>query len=156
MADRPSHCTSFPISDPVIHEEGDRYFWNGLYGMNSMDISGLVKMGRSWAYAADLSVNGQGFQNTGYDRSRRCYRLDNETGKPSSVTFTLSGSQDSPVMNPAFHIKNWNAEGARVLVNGKAFASCEIGINHELEGTDLVVFLWLDTRADVTISIIPE
>jgi hypothetical protein len=87
----------------------------------------------------------------GYDRSRRCYRLENETGKPSPVEFTVLGSTKSPVMNPAFHIKNWNAEGARVLKNGKAFKPCEIGINHRLEGTDLIVFLWLETEADVKI-----
>lgn len=156
MADRPSHCTSFPISDPVIHEEGDRYFWSGLYGMNSMDLATLVQLGRSWAYTADLSIHGPGFTCNGYDRSRRCYRLNNETGKPMPVEFTVLGSKASPVMNPVFHIKNWQAEGAMILKDGKAFKACEIGINHQLEGTDLVVFLWLETDAPVKISIVPE
>jgi hypothetical protein len=156
MADRPSHCTSFPISDPVIHEEGDRYYWSGLYGMNSMDLSALVQLGRSWAYTAKLSLNGQGFTFNGYNRSRRCYRLENETARPNSVEFTLLGSKESPVMNPAFHIKNWQAEGARVLMNGRAFKPSEIGIHHRLEGTDLIVFLWLEADAKVKISIVPE
>lgn len=156
MADRPSHCTSFPISDPVIHEERDRYFWNGLYGMNNMDIPRLVKMGRSWAYAADLSLDGQGFAFNGYDRSRRCYRLKNETPKAKPVTFTLSGSKSSPVINPAFHIQNWQAEDAKVLIDGKAFKAGEIGVTHQLEGTDLVVFLWLETESPVKITVAPE
>ncbi len=156
MADRPSHCTSFPISDPVIHEDGDRYFWNGLYGMNSMDLAELVRLGRSWAYAADLSINGRGFTESGYDRSRRCYRLENGTGKPNPVEFTLQGSGKSPVINPAFHIRNWQAEGARVLKGGKPFKPCRVGINHELEGTDLILFLWLESDAPVTIRIVPE
>ena len=156
MADRPSHCTSFPISDPVIHEEGDRYFWSGLYGMNSMDLPTLIQLGRSWAYAVDLSMNGQGMTSNGYDRSRRCYRLENKTEKSNPVEFTVLGSKKSLVMNSAFHIKNWHAEGAKVLVNGKEFKQCEIGINHRLEGTDLVVFLWLEKNSNVKISIIPK
>jgi len=66
------------------------------------------------------------------------------------------GGKKSPVMNPAFHIKNWHAEGAKVLVNGKEFKQCEIGINHRLEGTGLVVFLWLEKNSNVKISIIPK
>jgi len=41
-------------------------------------------------------------------------------------------------------------------VNGKTFKPCEIGIKRRLEGTDLVVFLWLETDSNVKISVIPE
>jgi len=68
----------------------------------------------------------------------------------------LSGSNESPVYNPAFFVKNWNAEIASVLVNGKPAKDARIGINQELEGTDLVVFLFLEKDKPVTITIIPE
>jgi hypothetical protein len=156
MPDRPSHCTSFPISDPVIHEEGERSYWCGLYGMNNRDIDQLVKLGRSWAYAPELSISGSRMISHGFDRSRRCYRLQNRSQKPVSAEFTLKGSKRSPVINPAFYIRNWNSEYAAVQVNGKAYQDCEIGFHQTLEGTDLVVFMWMESDAGVRVRILPE
>lgn len=156
MADRPSHCSGFPISDPVIHEEGDRCYWNGLYGMKDLDIQGIVRLGRAWIYAPLLVPARPEFETKGFDKSRRCYELLNTGDKPRSMEFTLEGSGDNPILNPAFHIKNWNAEGARVIVDGREMEDYEIGINHSLEGTDLAVFLWLEAGSPAVIRIIPE
>jgi len=156
MSDRPSHCTSFPISDPVIHEDGDRYYWCALYGMNAMNMDQLVKLGRSWAYAPEISVAGSDAVSHGYDRSRRCYQLENRSAGPVPLDITLSGSKDSPLIHPAFYVKNWNAEKAVVSVNGKKWENCETGILHKLEGTDLVLFLWLKSDSPVRIQIIPQ
>lgn len=153
MADRPSHATSFPISDPVLHEEGDRFYWCALYGMNSMDMDGLVKLGRSWAYAPELSIEDAAVKYDGYDRSRRCYQLESTASKPQAISFTLSGSEDSPIINPAFSVRNWNADSARVLVDGKEFKDCEVGVHHKLEGDDLTVFLWLSSRTEIRVEI---
>ncbi|MCK7540092.1 MAG: hypothetical protein MZV63_58895 [Marinilabiliales bacterium] len=57
-SDKPSHCSSFPISDPVIHEKDDREYWAGLYGMTDWTVPQVVAFGRSWAYAPELVVNG--------------------------------------------------------------------------------------------------
>ena len=156
MADRPSHCSGFPISDPVIHEDGDRFYWCGLYGMKDMDINRIVRFGRSWAYAPELIPASPETESKGFDRSRRCYQLQNKGAKPANVEFTLQGSGDNPVVNPAFYIKNWNAEGARVTVDGREIRNCEIGLTHKLEGTDLVVFLWLEASTPTSIRIIQE
>ncbi|MCD6392425.1 MAG: LamG domain-containing protein [Planctomycetes bacterium] len=152
--DRPSHTSSSPCSNPVIHENGNRLFWNGLYGMNSMNMTELVSFGRSWAYPAELST-GSGFVSKGYDRSQRCYQIENLSGKPSQIKINLKGSKDSPVANPAFYIKNWNANGARILVNGKVYANYRAGINRELEGNDLVVFVTINEVVPVNITISP-
>jgi hypothetical protein len=156
MSDRPSHATSFPISDPVIHESGDRYFWNGLYGMNDMDLSELTAFGRSWAYAPEVEVRGTGFVSSGYDRSERCYQFKNSKGKTGPLEFTLKGSSDRPVNNPAFYIRNWNADAATILVDGKELKDCRTGIHQELDGTDLVVFLRMKHDSNITVSIKPE
>ena len=156
MADRPSHCSGFPISDPVINEDGDRYYWCGLYGMNSMDIDQLIQLGRSWAYAPGLSDINSKFVSHGFDRSRKCYQLQNRTEKSNPIEFTLNGSKDSPVMNPAFYIKNWNAEGAKIFVNGNEFKKCEVGVNQRLDGTDLAVFIWIENESRMSVTIHPE
>ncbi len=155
MSDRPSHADSFPISDPVIHQDGNRKYWNGLYGMNDMTMEELVRFGRSWSYPADLSVKGQNFVSEGYDRSQRCYQITHEGKSPGSVELTLQGTGDSPVIDPAIRIRNWNADHAEVMVNGKKAKDCRIGINHELEGTDLILFIFTDQKSTVNVTITP-
>ena len=65
----------------------------------------------------------------------------------------LKASKDSPVMNPAFYVKNWNADDASVRVNGKAYSDYKVGINRTLEGTDLVVFVNLSKTVPVDVAL---
>jgi hypothetical protein len=152
--DRPTHIMSSPCSDPIIHEQGNRLSWHALYGMNTMPMTELVTFGRSWAYAPELSA-GPGLMSQGYDRSQRCYQIVNTAGKAQKSEMTLKGSKDSPVFNPAFYIKNWNANSAKVLVNGKASAS-KIGTHRTLDGTDLVVFMTINETVPVTVTVLPD
>lgn len=155
MSDRPSHFDGFPISYPVLNQRGDREFWNGLYGMNDMTMEELVEFGRSWAFAPELKVIGSGFVSNGYDKSERCYHLENADKTANSLEFRLEASDQSPLINPAFFIKNWNSNGATVLVNGAPIEDSRVGINHELHGSDLAVFLFLETKDPAVITIAP-
>ncbi len=153
--DRPTHISSSPISDPVIHENGNRLYWNGLYGMNNMSVKELVAFGRSWSYPAELSVLGGKCKSLGYDMSQRCYQLVNTVQNASKTEILLKGSKDSPIINPAIYIKNWNSEGGKILVNGKEFKNYKVGVNHELDGTDLCLFISINDVAPVSITILP-
>jgi hypothetical protein len=153
--DRPTHFMSSPCSDPVIHEEGNRLYWLGLYGMNGMNMNDLVSFGRSWAYAPELSVAGNGFVSKGYDKTERCYQVENTASKAGTVVFTLQGSKDAPVINPAIRVKNWNSGGAKILLNGKETGNRKIGINHQLDGDDLVIYIPLKEMTSVKITIVP-
>jgi len=154
-ADRPSHCDSFPISNPVLHEENDRIYWNAIYGINGMGMKQLIELGRSWAYAAEMTIKGDNFTSHGFDRSERCYQIENNQKKNHKLELQLAGSKENPIHNPAFVIKNWTSEKAGIRVNGKAAKDARIGFNHELEGDDLVVFLFLEKNEPVSISILP-
>ena len=156
VLDRPSHICSSPLSDPVIHENGNRLHWNALYGMNDMSMADLITLGRSWAYAADMVIKGNDFKSKGHDKSQRCYQIEKLGHKPDKAEIILKGSKDSPVINPAFCIRNWNFTGAKVTVNGKPYSDCRIGINHKLEGDDLVVFIFINKSEPVTIGILPS
>lgn len=151
--DRPSHVSSSPISEPVIHEEGRRSYWNGLYGMNRMGMTELINFGRAWAYPAALSLSGAGFISQGYDKSQRCYQIVKQSPEGDSVAISLQGSQQSPVINPAIRIKNWNADTAKVLVNGKPGGDVRLGFHQGIEGTDLIVFLFLNETVPVQITV---
>ena len=154
-ADRPSHFGGFPISEPVVHEKNGREYWNGLYGINNFDLNEIVKLGRSWAYAPPISIKGKGFVPVGYDMSERCYQLENKNSEAKKIKIEVEASKENPVNNLAFVIKNWNAGKADVLVNGEKLKDTRTGINHELEGDNLVLFLFLDADEPVTITVSP-
>ena len=151
--DRPTHIMSSPCSDPVIHEKSGRLFWNGLYGMNVMSMTELVSFGRSWAYPAELSLSGTAFSSQGYDRSQRCYQLVNNKPGSGPLEISLHGSKESPLVNPAIRIKNWNADTAKVLVNGKPSDEVRLGFNHGLEGTDLTLFVLANIAEPLKITV---
>ncbi len=153
--DRPTHFMSSPCSDPIIHEEGNRRYWLGLYGMNSMNMNELVSFGRSWAFAPALSLSGSGYISKGYDKTQRCYQLEKQNSKTTSIELTLIGSKDSPVINPAIVVKNWISDGAKILVNGKENRSCKVGINHQLDGDQLVLYIPLNLEVPVEITVLP-
>jgi hypothetical protein len=155
MSDRPSHCDSFPISDPVIHQNEDREYWNGLYGMAEMSMTDLVSFGRSWAYAPELTLSGTGFTSKGYDKSQRCYQIEKTSSKATKAEITIKGSKESPVINPAIFVKNWNATGAKILINSKAISDYNLGINHELSGDDLVLYIPIKEVTPVKLTILP-
>ncbi|MFO7616939.1 MAG: LamG domain-containing protein [Bacteroidales bacterium] len=153
--DRPTHFMSSPCSDPVVHEEGNRLYWIGLYGMNRMGMNELITFGRSWAYAPELVPISTGVISKGYDKSQRCYQLVNQSSKASTIEFELPGGKDSPVFNPAILVKNWNADQAKVSVNGKPVKGAKIGINHHLNGSDLVIYLPMKETVPTRIKITP-
>ncbi len=151
--DRPTHISSSPCSDPVIHENENRMYWIGLYGMNGLNMNDLISFGRSWAFAPKLIISGNGTISKGYDKTQRCYQLENNNSKVGTVGLTLKGSKDSPVINPAFILKNWNSNSAKILVSGIETKNCRVGINHQLDGDDLVVYISLNEEVPVIITI---
>ncbi|MGC9057283.1 MAG: hypothetical protein ACP5J6_10580, partial [Candidatus Saccharicenans sp.] len=155
MPGRPSHTIGFPISDPVIHEKDTREYWSGLYGMNDLPFEQIIKFGRSWAYPAEIVLKSNNFKSEGYDRSERCYKINNLSSKPESLTFILKGSKSSPIINPAIYIKNWNGQETRILVNGQEIKESRIGLNNTLAGIDLVVFIPITKESETKIEIIP-
>ena len=70
--------------------------------------------------------------------------------------FNLEGNKESLIINPAIYIKNWNSDGAKMLVDGQELKDSRIGINHELEATDLVVFLTITKNSKINVRIIPQ
>ena len=63
------------------------------------------------------------------------------------------GTADSPIINPAFYVKDWNGELPRVLVDGKESDGTRLGLKHELDGTDLIIYLALSSDNEINIEI---
>lgn len=153
--DRPTHFMSSPCSDPVIHEDGNRLYWIGLYGMNEMNMNDLIRFGRSWAFAPEISVTGNGWKSKDYDKTQRCYQLESIKPEAGPVELILKGSKDSPVINPAIILKNWNSKGAKILVNGKQINNTKVGINYQLDGNELIIYIPLNEMKTVKIKVMP-
>jgi hypothetical protein len=154
-ADRPASFLGFPISDPPLHDDGEREGWHGFYGMTERDIDGLVRLGRSWAMAGKLTPAGDGLGGGNYDRGQRAYVLRRKPGG-GEIAFEIAASRDSPLINPAFLIEDWGDGEATLEIDGKAVKrgpACRIGRREQLDGTDLVVWLELDTEKPVKIRL---
>jgi hypothetical protein len=102
---------------------------------------------------------GTGFATAGYDPTERAYRLTyKRAGKPSALDFELVASKKSPVVNPAFVVKNWGRKSAALKINGKKIEqgkNFRVGHRHSLEGSDLVVWLKTESTKPIQITLSP-
>jgi hypothetical protein len=87
----------------------------GMYGFTNKSISTLVPLARSWNYPAQAS-DASGCSMPVYNHEQRAYEL---TRRAPQVSFTLSGSESSPIVNPAFVITDWGGADAVVKIAGQ-------------------------------------
>ena len=129
-------------------------------GLSDKPIEYLVAVARSWLNAAQIEVAGQRFASDGYSRDQRAYILHkNGADSPSALDFELQANEISPLVNPAFVIKNWGRHMCRVSINGSPATPGEdfrAGLRHRLEGTDLVVWVDLEATRPLKLSIAPR
>jgi len=88
----------------------------GMYGFTNKSISSLLPLARSWNYPAQVS-DASGCAIPVYNREQRAYEL---TRNEREVSFTLNGSESSPIVNPVFVITDWGSTDATVKIAGQA------------------------------------
>ena len=113
-----------------------------IYGMTNLPVSELKILNRSWNTAPQL-MDISGGESSTYDKRQRAYVILKESDK---LSFELNGSEESPILNPCFVIKNWgNKSLAHLDINGKKQAvdnSFRQGIIRDTDGTKTLV-IWL-------------
>ncbi len=144
---RPSHSSLCHIIWPPAEKTANSIINILLTGMTTKNTQELITLARSWINPPVLSCMNDSFVSTGYDKSQRSYMLERKKdGEVSTLTFRLDGSEHSPILNPAFVIKNWGTTPVQLKINdqliplGKNF---RLGYVNHLDGTDLV--LWVKT-----------
>ena len=146
--DRPSH-TSLSCGAPIVHKgEGDSHIAVMLYGLTESPIEKLVPLARSWNGPPKLKVLGSNVKSRDYDKFQRAYVLECENGG-SKVKLELAGSEDRPIVNPAFVFKGWGERKASIKVSGEKFqegVNYRAGYEKKLDGVNLV--LWLDHESE--------
>jgi len=149
--DRTSHSSLTHVELPTYKEDfGDRPYEERLLmeGMSDKSPQELVPLAKSWLNPAELEVE-SGCSSQGYDRSQRAYVL---AAMNLRICVLLKASEESPVINPAFVIKNWGDSDARLEIDGKEVKrgkDFRFGHRARLEGTDLIV--WLKMKSDKTV-----
>jgi hypothetical protein len=117
---------------------------SSLYGFSkhdtsSQDVSAVIPIVRSWRESPTVSSVSGGTSH-GYNIDRREY---NFALNGSSLSFSLDGSDDHPIMNPCFVIRKWGGnQRARLEVDGSAIApgpGFRQGVIRDTDGTQTMV-----------------
>jgi len=158
-AGRPTHFLGCPMSSPPVHEKDGRSWWCGLYGMTDRPIGELVTVARSWSQAPEIIVQSQGFTSSGYDRGERAYQIECADPTAASVLrCRLAAGSGSPIYNIPMVIANWGDAGAALKIDGQKVAqgkNFRAGYHYRLEGTDLVVWIRLESSEPVSLELTP-
>jgi hypothetical protein len=121
-----------------------------IYGMTDKPAVSLVSLAKSWIYPAELKVRGSSFVSEGYNYRERAYVVNCKKGG-SNFECKLAASAESPVVNPAFVIKNWGKADAVLKIDGKRIKrgkNFRFGHRHRLEGSDLIVWARYESESD--------
>lgn len=159
VADRPS-SSCFGTLYPVKHKSDRHNMMTGrnLYGLTEKPAAELAILARSWNSPAPAKVIGDGFESEGYDMNQRAYMIRNKkTAGKQMLQITLEGSENSPILNPAFVIENWDGGEIAIKMDGKNIArgnNFRVGKLTTLECTQMII--WIKTESKTKISLLLE
>ena len=156
--DRPSHSYT-STQDSAPYETTDNSITKiMLCGLTEKSVTQLLPLAKSWLIPAELKLKTSTFQYQGYDPTQRAYVLTcKKAGKPAVIEFELLASDESPVVNPAFVIKNWGQAQPRLNINVKPVKpdkNFRIGHRHTLESSDLIVWLKIESTDKLKVSLV--
>lgn len=154
-----SHSNLTHIRWKPYVENPEKRTWLMLTGMTDKKAGELAPLARSWLRAPKLKLSGSDFASEGYDPTQRAYVLTcNKAGKPTPLSLQLEASKNSPVVNPAFVIKNWGTDGVSLKINGKKIErgkDFRFGHRHRFRSSDLVIWIRTESTKPIKISLLP-
>jgi hypothetical protein len=146
--DRLTHAA---VAASNVHEHGNM----AIYGFGREDVSALVPLARFWNRPPRLS-DIEGGTSPGYDKAQRAYVLNASRQK---LSFSLRASEQAPLVNPAFVVKNWQSNRTAVVsINGQEVTGakeCRQGMVRDTNGQPMLI-VWVNRQSneplDVAIS----
>jgi hypothetical protein len=130
-----------------------------IMGLTDQPIENLAPIARAWLHAPKLKVTSRGFVSEGYSRDQRAFILSKSApAQAERLDFEIAATDDSPIVNPAFVIKNWGSFKAKLTIDGRAIEegkNFRQGIYDRLEGRDLIVWLKTESTKPMEISLLP-
>ncbi|HUX59502.1 MAG TPA: hypothetical protein VMV77_21190 [Bacteroidales bacterium] len=153
-ADQPSHTSLSSIRWNSSSETDNSRTWIMMHGMINSDDDNLVQLAASWIHPAELKFLAGNYIDEGYDKSQRAYVLTAADGA-GTLNFELLADKNSPLVNPAFLIKNWGESNVNLKINDQVVErgdNFRAGHISNINGTDLIV--WLKLTSDMSVKIL--
>ncbi|MHC4644545.1 MAG: LamG domain-containing protein [Planctomycetota bacterium] len=145
--------------EPPMKQRGDGSVEGRfIMGLTDKPIDQLAPLARSWLLPPELKVISKGFSSEGYSRDQRAYLLTRQTQEQASLDFELVADEQSPVLNPAFVIRNWGEVGVVLRIDGEHVErgkDFRFGQNRTLHGTDLVGWIRKEATKPVKVLLGP-
>jgi hypothetical protein len=131
-------------------DDGRSELYN-IYGITNLPATELKILNRSWNTAPQLT-DMTGGESNGYDKRQRAYVMKKGSDE---LSFKLNGSEENPVLNPCFVIKNWGSKPLTYIkindekvVPDKNFRQ---GIIRDTDGTQTLV-IWINQKSFEKVS----
>jgi hypothetical protein len=128
-----------------------------LHGMTDKGCKDLTGLGQSWVSPAKASIVSGNYRSAGFDMEQKAYVVERQDSDPAdALHLKLDAHPEAPLVNPAIVVRNWpEGADATVEVAGRKIspAAVRIGIEEELNGNNLVVFLKLESSGTTEIKI---
>ncbi|MDA3867538.1 MAG: LamG domain-containing protein [Salinivirgaceae bacterium] len=114
-----------------------------IFGLTNGKPSDLTNLNRSWNFAPAIADE-IGCSNAIYVKSEKAYYL---TKNADLIQFNILASNESPLVNPAFIIRNWNKplDKVEVKINGQVITdnkALKKGIEIDTDGKPMLV-IWM-------------
>ena len=156
--DRASHfCLAW--SDPPPHKgEANTFWWAWIYGATDKPVESLLPLAKSWINPPEMKVISQGYKSSGYDMTQRAYVISKVVKKVRPLSLELVPAANATLYNPAIYIKNWG-ESKLLLKSGQETLTrnkYRAGYVRRPERTDLVIWLKMEAKKPVKITVVPE
>jgi hypothetical protein len=122
-----------------------------LYGFTKQPATSLVPLARSWNQPAGIAAIG-GCKAAAYRKETRDFPLVAASG---ALSVRIDASNESPLVNPCFSVRNWGHQGAaQVTTGGVALNDVRQGTIIDSDGTrTMVIWLELTATSPVTLHI---
>ncbi|HSS97495.1 MAG TPA: LamG domain-containing protein, partial [Terriglobales bacterium] len=153
--DKTSHTSLSHFEGQILSKTDNSITKIMLHGLTQKPAAELVPLAKSWISPAKVEVKGDGFSSNGYDVTQRAFVFTRSNGT-SALRATLQATADSPAIHPALLVKNWGEGTPRLKVDGKSVAwgpNYRFGHEHSLDGTNLIVWMNVESTKPVTVEI---
>ena len=141
------------------YQKSDRTETKLLMGrLTSLPPQQLVPLAKSWLSPPSIHVTDRSAISADFDPSQRAFVIHrDQSAKAERLVLALDASADSPQVNPAFIVENWNGPAKVEHVSkGLEFdVSVHIGYVQHLGGDSLILFLPVQSHQPLQIRIGP-
>jgi hypothetical protein len=122
-----------------------------LYGFTEQPIARLLPLARSWIRPPGITAL-SGCLARGFHKETRDYRL---VAEQEAMSVRIDASEQSPIANVCFVVRNWGRRSAaRLAINGAGATDVRQGTMLDTDGrVTMIIWAELSARSPVSVTI---